>query len=403
VADTIVFTIRNILKRKKRAFLTLLGIFIGLTAVVALTSLGQGLQQTINEQFQKAGADKILIQAKELGYGGQYVSRQLGETDVNIVRKSHGVQEATGHLFRSTAVKFNQIQRVVNMMNIPEKTTEAKLTYEVHTIELDKGRLLTHNDKGKAVVGYNLANTNVFGRNIEVGSKIIANNTILDVVGTIKRIGDPLLDSTVIVAEEDIRNIINEPEIYSMILVQTIPGEDPDKVAENIEKSMRRNRHQKEGKEDFTIQTSTDLIESFNNVFAIIQFVFIGIAAISLIVGGIGIMNTMYTSVLERTKDIGIMKAIGATNKDIMKLFLLESSILGLIGGITGITLGIIISVLVSYFTNSYFGQGTLNFALPLWLVVGTLIFATLVGSISGMLPARRASKMKPVDALRYE
>ena len=152
-----------------------------------------------------------------------------------------------------------------------------------------------------------------------------------------------------------------------------------------------------------TTYAPSDLIESFLNVLLVIQVVFVGIAAISLLVGGIGIMNTMYTSVLERTREIGVMKAIGARNSDVLGLFLIESGLLGLAGGTIGVLIGIAISKSVEVLANTVVGPGTLYAYYPAYLIIGALAFSVIVGMISGVLPARRASKLKPVDALREE
>jgi putative ABC transport system permease protein len=253
------------------------------------------------------------------------------------------------------------------------------------------------------IVGYNLAYKKTFGRNLGVGDKVVVNGEVFDVVGVLKRIGDPGMDASVIMPEDDVRRILEEPEIFSMIVAQSAQGESPDGVAERIEKAIRRDRHQKEGKEDFQVQTSTDLIASFNAVFNIIQVVFVGIAAISLLVGGIGIMNVMFTAVLERTREIGVMKAIGARNSDVLWLFLIESGLLGLAGGVIGVILGAGIAKGVELGANTAFGPGTITAVFPIWLIVGALVFSFVVGAVSGVLPARRASKLRPVEALRYE
>jgi len=129
----------------------------------------------------------------------------------------------------------------------------------------------------------------------------------------------------------------------------------------------------------------------------------VGIAAISLIVGGIGVANTMYTSVLERTKEIGTMKAVGAKNSDIMFLFLIESGLLGLIGGVIGVLIGLGLSKIAEYFATVQLGTNLLQASASTNLIIGALIFSFLIGAISGVFPAMQASKLKPVDALRYE
>ncbi|MFH1823570.1 MAG: FtsX-like permease family protein, partial [archaeon] len=139
------------------------------------------------------------------------------------------------------------------------------------------------------------------------------------------------------------------------------------------------------------------------DIFGIVQAVFIGIAAISLVVGGIGIMNTMYTAVLERTREIGIMKAVGARNRNILTLFLIESGILGLVGGAIGVLIGIGLSTGVAFVAAQALGTTFLRAVFPWYLIVGALAFSFGIGSLSGILPAIQASRLKPVDALRYE
>jgi putative ABC transport system permease protein len=390
-------------KRKKRAALTTLGIFIGIAAVVALVSLGQGLQQTLNQQFEKVGADKIILQAKEVGFSGQFAPGQIGSHELDLVGDINGVAQAAGTMFRAAQIKFNDVQRTQYIISIPDKPKEAKLIIDFNTWEAESGRLLTHKDRGKAVVGYNLAHKTVFGRNVGVGDKLDVNGRMMEVVGVLKRFGDPNADNGIGLPELDAREITNESDAFSYVVAQSAKGVNPDDVALRIEKAVRRDRHQKEGKEDFTVQTSTELIASFNTILNVIQVVFVGIAAISLLVGGIGIANVMFTAVLERTREIGVMKAIGARNRDILQLFLIESGILGLTGGVIGVVIGASISKLVEFGANTAFGPGTIYASYSPYLIFGALLFSFVLGSVSGVLPARRASKLRPVEALRYE
>ena len=142
---------------------------------------------------------------------------------------------------------------------------------------------------------------------------------------------------------------------------------------------------------------------SFNNIFAVVQGVLVGIAGISLLVGGVGIMNTMYTSVLERTKEIGTMKAIGAKNSHILFLFLVESGLLGLAGGLIGVIIGLGMAKGTEYAATAYIGSPLLQASMDPLIIFGALSFSFIVGTLSGVLPALQASKLKPVDALRYE
>jgi len=202
---------------------------------------------------------------------------------------------------------------------------------------------------------------------------------------------------------ESFRILFDIPDRVDAIMIQTQEGEDINEVADRIETKLRRERGVTEDTQDFMIFTPEDLLESFGNVLNIITAFLAGIAAISLLVGAIGIANTMYTSVIERTREIGVMKAIGARNSDIMWIFLIESGLLGLGGALIGVGLGYGISKTVEYIAITQLDTTLLQTAAPLWLIAGCLGFGFLIGAVSGVFPALQASKTNVVDALRYE
>jgi putative ABC transport system permease protein len=179
-------------------------------------------------------------------------------------------------------------------------------------------------------------------------------------------------------------------------------GQDPASVADSIEAEMRRDRSIRPGEEDFTVFTMQGVLDSFQSILGVVQGIVLGIASISLLVGGIGIMNTMYTAVVERTKEIGIMKAVGAQDRQVLTIFLFESGMIGLIGGALGVILGASLSVGAVHVARQ-FTSIPVGTAITPELVIGALLFSAAVGMVSGVLPARKAAKMEPVDALRQE
>ena len=187
--DLFFLAVAHVKKRRKRTALTVLGICIGIAAVVALVSLGQGLQVTVQKQFDSIGVDKIMVQAKELGFTGQFAPGQVGKHEVAVINDVHGVVATAGTLFRASQVRFNDVQRAVYVISVPAQKEEAELHYTFHSMKKDKGRLLLPHDKGKAIVGYSLAARNVFEKNVQVSDKIVVNDVVFDVVGTLKRIG----------------------------------------------------------------------------------------------------------------------------------------------------------------------------------------------------------------------
>ena len=222
-------------------------------------------------------------------------------------------------------------------------------------------------------------------------------------IGLWERIGSPPDDQSLTIPFDTFSELFGTGEELGLIVVQVEAGNDPNVIAEKITSELRKSRGLKDGKEDFSIQTPEQLAAAFSTILDIVQIVLVGIAAISLLVGGIGIMNTMYTSVLERTREIGILKAVGAQNKHILFLVLVESGLYGLGGGILGVTIGFSIAKIVEYIFIFAVGPAFLSVEFNPSLIFGTLLFSFCVGCISGIAPARRASKLNPVDSLRYE
>ncbi|MEW6062868.1 MAG: ABC transporter permease [Nanoarchaeota archaeon] len=405
IKDYFTFAFNNLKYRGLRSWLTMLGIFIGIAAVVSLISLGQGLQKAINEQFKILGTDKITISAGS-GFSGPpgstLTSARLTKEDVNIIKKINGVDEVAEMLFKQARVKYKDELKYNFVHGIPLDESRVVIE-EMNNIEIAEGKRLKEGGKYEVVVGENVAKGTFFKKPVGLKDTINIEGKDFKVVGILRPIGNPVDDASLYIPLETLRELFNEPEGIAYLFVRVKEGEDINKVAELIKEKLRKSHDVKKGEEDFQVATSEQLAQTFSNIFTIVQTVLIGIAAISLLVGGIGIMNTMYTSVLERTKDIGIMKAIGAKNSDILLIFLIESGLLGLAGGSIGITLGIGLSKGTEIIAGNYLGSGLLRASFSPYLIVGALIFSFIVGTVSGIMPARQASKMKPVDALRYE
>ncbi|MFP4046110.1 MAG: ABC transporter permease, partial [Candidatus Aenigmatarchaeota archaeon] len=206
-------------------------------------------------------------------------------------------------------------------------------------------------------------------------------------------------DRSVMMPLDTARELFNKDDEVSAIYVDTEDTFDVNEVAEDIEDRLEDER----GEKDFTVQTMEQVQASVNNILGMVQALFLGVAGISILVGGVGVMNTMYTSVLEKTREIGIMKAVGARNSHIMILFLFESGMMGLIGGVLGVGFGLGLAKVAEFFIQQSFGLGMLEAAVTPELILGALGFSFGIGTLSGLFPARKASRLNPVDALRYE
>jgi len=200
-----------------------------------------------------------------------------------------------------------------------------------------------------------------------------------------------------------IQELFDSGERVDMIWVEIKKGENMKEISERVEKKLMSYREVDEKTIDFSILTPEEIMKTFGNILNILIAFLVGIGLISVLVGGIGIANTMYTSVLERRKEIGTMKAVGARNSDILLIFIIESGILGLIGGILGVGVGIGIAKGIEYVARVLIGADMLRGSMNPLIMIGSLSFAFIVGLISGFFPSYQASKLKPVDALRYE
>ena len=393
----------NLKTRKLRTWLTMIGIFIGIAAIVSLISLGQGMKDAITSQFQSLGSDRLTIQAKGIQFGppDSNVVVPLTKDDIKVIEKVNGVDSVSGRLIQTAVATFEKKNKVTWFVDAPSDSKQRALFNDVLKPKTSSGRFLSTSDKYKVVVGNDYSTSPLLGKEVVVGDKIEINGQQFEIVGILEKKGNPQFDLAIYMNEEVLRDVTNTPDKVSMITVRINKGEDLNRMADTITRALRRARNEAEGKETFQIQTPEQTLSAVNTILTIVQAVLIGIASISLLVGGIGIMNTMYTSVLERTKEIGIMKAIGAKNSDVLLIFLIESGFLGLLGGIIGLTLGILISKSVEIIATNVLGTGLLKASISIYLLAGALLFSFLIGSISGVLPAIQASKMTPVKALR--
>jgi putative ABC transport system permease protein len=401
IRDSLSFAIDTLTHSPTRSWLTILGILIGIAAVVSLISLGEGLKVTINKQFETLGTDKVIITQGSGQYGavaGFLGNERLDDHDITIIERTKGVEKAIGIITTFAKVTFGNELKYVSVMAFP--LDKFKIS-DFPNVRIAEGREPKQSDRYKTVIGYNIANGDLFKKPVKVGDTITVADTDFEVIATLEKVGNRQEDGRVYLSTDSANEIFGNPG-YSMIYAVTQTGFNPDDVSDYIKDRMRRDRNEKIGKEDFTVTTSSQLSAIVGNIIGVVQAIIIGIAAISLIVGGVGIMNTMYTAVMERTREIGVMKAIGARNSDILTIFLLESGMLGLVGGTIGVLIGAGMGLAVTaVMEHPIFGA--FEAQLPPWLTLGALAFSFLVGSLSGALPALQAAKMKPADALRYE
>ncbi|MBW3020598.1 ABC transporter permease [Candidatus Woesearchaeota archaeon] len=394
---------RNLTHRSLRSWLTLLGIFIGVAAVVSLIGLGEGLKAAVSSQFGISSTEVISVQAggiSGLGPPGTAVSKPLVNEDVEEIRKLSTVELSFARVLEGGQLEFNNIVGFGAAMSMPDGENR-KFAEEALELETVSGRLLKDGDNKRVVLGYNfMKEDNGFEKPIKVGNTVLLEGERFEVVGILEKKGSFIFDNIVAVNEEPLRDLVDNHDEVDIIAVKVKNKELMDKAKEDIEKLMRKRRDVKIGEEDFEVQTPQAALSTVNSVLSGVQ-IFVGmIALISVLVGALGIVNTMTTAVLERKTQIGVMKAIGARNSDIFYQFLIESGIMGLIGGIIGVTVGSIIAYVGTIGINNFLGA-QISPSLNMMLIVTTLIGTFTIGCIAGLVPAMNAARQKPVDALR--
>ncbi len=402
IKEYLKIAIKSLRTRPTRSWLTMIGVVIGIFLIISLLSLSEGIKTAAMQQLRMMGKDLIMIMPGELTdivatfIGGM----ELTNDDIKTIKKTEGVDVVIPMNYKGEAIRYEGEKRTVLLCGIPWEETLEILKTDMGW-DLSAGRWPIPG-KREIFVGY-LVPQDIFP-GMKVGTQITLKGKQFEVVGVLKSLGSKQDDSQVYIDLDIFREITGERTGAKMALAKVKPGYSADKVVENIKENLNETKKRRKGEDlsSFTVLSSEKMTDIVANVMGLIQVAIFAFASIAIIVGGIGIMNTMYTSVHERIREIGIMKAVGARRKTIIAIFLIESGIFGLFGGLGGIILGLGLAKIVEI----YFQVHPIFFlkaSITPQLILFGLVFSFLVGCISGFLPARGASKMKPVDALRYE
>lgn len=405
ILDYFRLAIQSIANRKLRSWLTMIGIFIGIAAVISLIGLGEGLRTAITSQFGFLGSDVISVQATGLGFAGPPgtgATEPLTDDLPKKIARIDGVEAAFGRKISSIQVEFNDNQKLGFIGTVPGGENR-KIIEMMLNLKTDYGRLLEDKDSNGIIVGNDYAvEKKMFGRVVSSGDKLILSGKQFQVVGILEKKGSFIFDSIILINEDAYDNLLDADDgTYDLIAVKVKDEKEIPKIREDIEKLLRKERNVKKGEENFEVSTPSQTLDALDSsLFAVTLFVYV-IATISLLVGGIGILNTMYTAVIERTKEIGIMKAIGSTNQTIFALFFIEAGIMGLLGGIIGILLGLGIAYGLASVGRAFLGSDFIQAYVSLEIIIGSLLFSFILGTLFGTLPAMKAAKLHPVEALR--
>lgn len=396
--------LRNLTTRRLRSWLTTVGIVIGIFLIVSLMSLSEGLKGAVMQQLSMMGKDLITIMPGDITnmmsslIGGQ----KLTDDDINTIERTKGIAFVVPVNYTAGIMRYESQKKTVYIYG---NDWEKALDIYINDLgwSLKEGRWPTPG-KNEIIVGSIVA-TEIFpGLKIGLEEAVIKGRNF-KIVGILNSLGSKQDDSMIAMDLNIFHNITGEKDA-KMAFAKVQNGYSTDSVIEdlkaNLNDSRKRMIGQKENDSSYAVLSSEKIAGIVGNVMGLIQAVIIGFASIAIVVGGIGITNTMYTSVRERIKEIGIMKAIGAKNSTINIIFLIESGIFGTIGGLGGTFLGFLFAKTIEIYFQIH-PLFYLKASVTPQLFIFSLVFSFLVGCISGFLPARSASKLKPVDALRYE
>ncbi|HEY9843869.1 MAG: ABC transporter permease [Candidatus Sericytochromatia bacterium] len=389
---------------KVRSFLTALGIIIGVFSVIVMIGMGQASQSYITDQIKGLGAGVLIVtpgnpKLRSNGAPGVGTAKTIDLDDAAAIENLPGIAYVSPNVFLQLTVKFER-------NNIPTAVLGADARMiEARGFSIASGRFFSdQEDRGAAavmVLGRTLAE-DLFNNTLSepLGSKVRINNQRYRVIGILEKQGSGLfgsVDDQAFMPTKTFQQTLRSGKGLNSIFIK-VQREDLLPLIQDQVHSLLRYRHalRPDEDDDFRIQTQAELLSTVNSVTQVFTFLLAGIAAISLIVGGIGIMNIMLVSVTERTREIGVRKAIGATRRAILIQFLIEAATLSLSGGTVGIALGLVVTKVVTGLVN-------LPFVLSWPAVIGGFVFSAAVGIFFGIYPANKASRLDPVEALRYE
>lgn len=395
--------VKSILKSRMRSLLTTLGIIIGVAAVVVMVAIGNGAQKMVEDQIASLGSNLIIITPGTSSSGG--VRGGAGsfnrftlddvekiKNEATLIKGVSPLVRSGGQIIGGSGNWFTQIQGVS-----PDYL-------EIRSWSLQSGEFFTDRDitsKAKVCVLGSEVAENLFANDDPVGQQVRIRNVPFKVIGVLKSKGQTAVgqsnDDIVLAPSQTVLNRLSGGRFISSIQVSALSNDKIAAAQEELRRIMRDSHKLEDGDDDdFTIRDQTDIAETATETSRVLTYLLASVAGVSLIVGGIGIMNIMLVSVTERTREIGIRLSVGARSTDILVQFLTEAIVLSLTGGI----IGILLSLLITYFLNNYTDQSAYIRAEIVLLAFG---FAGAIGIFFGFYPAKKAAMLNPIDALRYE
>ena len=401
--ESVQIALKALLANKLRSILTMLGIIIGVGAVIAMVSVGMGVRRSVQSSIASLGSNMLIVSPGSANSGG--VRSAAGSTVTLKYEDAEAIKNKIKNIDYVSPTVSNSYQIVNGNQNWNSTIQGVTPEYmAIRSLTVATGSFITQNDLNTrnrvAVIGTTVAE-NLFGSSNPVGQTIRIHNSPYKVIGVLESKGQSSMgqdqDDVVIVPLTTAQERLLGITYVRSINIQVSDAAKMDQALSEVETLLRQRHHIIGDKEDdFSVRNLTSLMETMTQTTTMITLLLGSIAGISLLVGGIGIMNIMMVSVTERTREIGIRKALGATFRNIMMQFLIESVVIGVVGGLIGIGFGCLISMAIAKFG----GFNTVITAAPVLL---SFFFSVGIGLFFGIYPARKAALLDPIEALRYE
>ncbi|MFA6200006.1 MAG: ABC transporter permease [Bacteroidales bacterium] len=403
IKNLITIAFRALANNKMRGFLTMLGIIIGVSSVITMLAIGEGSKQSIKGQISDMGSNMIFVMPN---YNREGVSKSASSMESLKIKDSENIKEECPHIKEVSPVVNASGQLIYGNNNHPVSVTGASPSYlDIRKLTVQDGAMFTEQDVKSStkvcVVGKTVVDK-LFTEDEDPIGKIIRYNSIpFKIVGVLKSKGSSTMgedqDDVMLAPYTTIQKRILAITHIQTIFTSATTENDSQKAIAEITEVLNRNHKIQDGQEaDFEIKSQQELMQTIDTVTSLITALLGSIAGISLLVGGIGIMNIMYVSVTERTKEIGLRMSVGARGRDVLSQFLVEAIILSVTGGVLGIIFGVSISYIVKLATGYAISVSTFS-------IVLAFAVCTIIGVFFGWYPAKKAANLDPIEAIRYE
>lgn len=388
--DYIRLVLKDLNNRKFSSFLTFFAISLGILTIFVIFLLGQGFEDSIEKQFEELGSNRLYVSSSSQNFGAT-ATKGLTDSEVELAKSRPYVDEVYPYYMRSSQIKYGNDFSRASVLG----TTLSSEFFESMNLEIAEGRFPRSNEKYSVVIGPE-ASKNTFDREVPVGANLYIRDTKFKVVGILESIGNPEDDKMMVFNIDTLRDLYDDSDSIGYMDVVIVEGYDMEIAEENLKITLEN----KLGEDSVNVVAPTQLLEQASSILDIIKYTLGGIAFVALIVGAIGIINTMFVIITEKTREIGIMKSIGATNEDILFMYVFQAGTFGFLGAVLGVILGSFAAV-VFEFVAQQSGFSFLEITIKINYIVYLLIFGIVIGVISGYIPARKASKINIIEAIR--